>query len=219
MKLYSYTIPYDDGAAPNPFWGICTLTICTPTIRRPASVGDWIIATGSKNARGQGDLSKKVIYAMKVTKKMILQDYDVYCRNNLSNKIPEWSNIDPRRRLGDCIYDYSSGEPKQRPSVHGEDNIKTDLGGEYALLSDHFYYFGDKSIDLCECLLPIVHQTQGNKSTANDPYKRIFVKWIENLGKTPNQLYGDPGLNIFNDPDCHFSCSKYRASDQDIECL
>jgi hypothetical protein len=23
MKLYSYTIPYDDGAAPNPFWGIC----------------------------------------------------------------------------------------------------------------------------------------------------------------------------------------------------
>ena len=50
-KLFSYVLRFDDGAAPNPFGGICTLTICKPAIRRSASVGDWIIGTGSKNSR------------------------------------------------------------------------------------------------------------------------------------------------------------------------
>ena len=111
MRLYSYTIPYDDGAAPNPFWGVCTLAICKPAIRRTASEGDWIVATGSKNTKDQGDLSNKVIYAMKVTKKMTLQEYDDYCRNHLQKKIADWENRDPRRRLGDCIYDFSVNPP------------------------------------------------------------------------------------------------------------
>ena len=32
MKLYTYCIPYDSGAAPNPFWETCTLAICKPVI-------------------------------------------------------------------------------------------------------------------------------------------------------------------------------------------
>lgn len=50
-KLYSYCIPCDDGAAPNPFEGVCTLVICKPRIRLTAEVGDWIVGTGSKRAR------------------------------------------------------------------------------------------------------------------------------------------------------------------------
>ncbi len=38
--LYTYCIPYDDGAAPNPFWGQCTLVICKPRIRKVARPGD-----------------------------------------------------------------------------------------------------------------------------------------------------------------------------------
>ena len=218
MKLYSYTIPYDDGAAPNPFWGVCTLTICKPRIRRTASEGDWIVATGSKNAKDQGDLSNKVIYAMKVTKKMTLQQYDEYCRKHLKKKIPKWNNKDPKLRLGDCIYDYSTDPPTQREGVHKEGNRPTDLGGKYSLLSNHFYYFGDNPINLPNNLLQIVHQTQGHKSSANDRYKEQFIEWIESLGKTPRRLYGEPGLNIFNNPEGHTLCTKYRASDQDIEC-
>ena len=41
-RLFSYTIPIDDGAAPNPFHGMCTLAICKPGIRRVAKKGDWI---------------------------------------------------------------------------------------------------------------------------------------------------------------------------------
>ena len=35
-SIYSYVLRIDDGAAPNPFWEICTLTICKPVIRRNA---------------------------------------------------------------------------------------------------------------------------------------------------------------------------------------
>lgn len=39
-SLFSYCIPVDDGAAPNPYWGICTLVICKPRIRLAADIGD-----------------------------------------------------------------------------------------------------------------------------------------------------------------------------------
>ena len=35
-QLFTYTIPIDDGAAPNPFRGMCSLAICKPRIRREA---------------------------------------------------------------------------------------------------------------------------------------------------------------------------------------
>lgn len=70
-RLYSYVLRVDDGAAPNPYWGTCTLTICKPDIRRCAQVGDWIVGTGSKNVRlkdgNKYDFSDDVVYAMKVT--------------------------------------------------------------------------------------------------------------------------------------------------------
>ena len=46
-RLFSYCIPVDDAAAPNPFWGYCTLAICKPGHWRVAQVGDWVIGTGS----------------------------------------------------------------------------------------------------------------------------------------------------------------------------
>ncbi len=48
-RLFSYTIPID-GAAPNPFHGMCSLAICKPAIRRTASSGDWIVGLGPRNA-------------------------------------------------------------------------------------------------------------------------------------------------------------------------
>jgi hypothetical protein len=117
--LYSYVLRYDDGAAPNPFWEICTLTICKPAIRRTAEIGDWVIGTGSKNSKindgNTYDLSDSVVYAMKITDKKSLADYDQFCREKLQNKIPNWFDRDWRKRMGDCIYDFSNGiEPTTR---------------------------------------------------------------------------------------------------------
>lgn len=74
-RLFSYTIPYDAGAAPNPFRGMCTLAICKPQIRLNAIVGDWVVGLGSKNAPS-GDLSGRMVYAMRVNQILSLRDYD-----------------------------------------------------------------------------------------------------------------------------------------------
>ena len=75
MRLFSYTIPIDDGAAPNPFGGLCTLTICKPAIRRVAIKDDWIAGLGSMHAPS-GDLSGRLVYAMRVDEVMSLREYD-----------------------------------------------------------------------------------------------------------------------------------------------
>jgi hypothetical protein len=193
MKLYSYCLRYDDGAAPNPFWNICTLVICKPIIRRTANVGDWIAGLGSA-ASPIGDISDSIVYAMKVTAKMTMREYDGYCRLSLQRKIPQWLNRhDFRVRMGDCIYNYSEGDtPKMRRGVHDERNRERDLGGEFALLSSHFFYFGDKPKKLPEGLRPIIHDMQGHKSNANQPYIQEFITWIETF--KPNNLYGRPQL-------------------------
>jgi Nucleotide modification associated domain 2 len=64
-RLFTYTIPMDDGAAPNPFHGMCSLAICKPSIRRVAREGDWVGGLGSRNAPS-GDLGGRLVYAMLV---------------------------------------------------------------------------------------------------------------------------------------------------------
>jgi Nucleotide modification associated domain 2 len=124
--LFSYCIPYDDGAAPNPFWGLCTLAICKPRIRRSANAGDWVVGTGSV-VSPVGNVSGAVVYAMLVTQKVTMEDYDRLTQSELPRKIPLVDSADLRRRFGDSIYDFSApppvsspkrarrGEPKHRP--------------------------------------------------------------------------------------------------------
>ena len=196
MRLFSYCIPIDDGAAPNPFWGICTLTICKPVIRRVANVGDWIAGVGSKDVNGK-DYSGRLVYAMKVTDIKSLSEYDTLCRRELPNKIPDVTSKDYKRRVGDCIYDFAN-EPEGllRPSVHDEGNRATDLGGENSLLSDHFYYFGIKAIEIPKYLKGIMKQGRWHQSTANDPLLLPFIEWIENAGYRLNELHGDPQRSV-----------------------
>lgn len=217
--LYSYCIPYDDGAAPNPFWGKCTLAICKPVIRRTAEVENWIIGTGSKNSPA-GDKHFHVVYVMKVTEKMTMKEYDEYCKKYLPNKIPDISNEDTRKHLGDCIYDYSSGSiPKQRKGVHNKENMETDLGGKNVLLSDHFFYFGDNPIELRSDLIKIIKNGQGHKSKSNDPYVDEFLKWLNSLNLQKNKLYGKPQipLDLRKDMDKCGKCAETRKKIHELD--
>jgi hypothetical protein len=191
--LFSYCIPYDDGAAPNPFWGLCTLAICKPRIRQAAIIGDWIVGTGSKNSP-IGNISNKVVYAMLVTQKMTMEDYDRFTELELPRKIPKMESKDLRRHCGDSIYDFSKYPPCLRPGVHNKENRATDLSGGWVLLSDHFFYFGDKPIGLPDDLWGIVKQGQGHRATSNMPYVDTFIQWIHGLGYPPGSLIGKPQL-------------------------
>jgi len=207
--LYSYCIPIDDGAAPNPYWNVCTLAICKPVIRRTARVGDWIAGTGAKSSP-IGDIAGTLVYAMKVTGVMSMPEYDAWTLEHLPEKVPAWGSRDNRRRLGDSIYDFSSEPPRQRPSVHGPGNIQTDLSGENVLLSDHFYYFGNKPVPLPDQLLSIVRQGQGHRSWSNQPHAGDFLSWLEALPLHLG-LHGSPQLDLFGSDGLIDSCAETRA--------
>ncbi|MET3119976.1 hypothetical protein AAKU64_004224 [Undibacterium sp. GrIS 1.8] len=192
QRLFTYTIPYDDGAAPNPFFGMCTLTICKPSIRRVAQVGDWIAGLGSKNAPS-GDLSGCLVYAMRVDDVLSMNEYDEQALDKWPHRIPKLQSMSLQDRLGDCIYDYSSGEPVQRRGVHGSTNVDKDLSGKNALISKHFFYFGAKAIPLPDDLRKnLCHQTQGHKSNSNAPSFNRFIEWLDTLALEPGQIYGWP---------------------------
>jgi Nucleotide modification associated domain 2 len=204
-KIYSYILKHDSGAAPNPFWKICTLTICKPAIRRKAQIGDWIIGTGAKSVKCKDgrclDLSGRAIYAMKVTDKKTLHEYNIYCKKSLPNKIPTGRTTDWRIHVGDCIYDYSSDKvPKIRKGVHNEANMKNDLSGKFALLSKDFYYFGREPKPLPPCLRNIIKRFQGHRVIEQQSQVILFEKWIRKF--TRNKIYADPQMSwLFNQQD------------------
>lgn len=193
-RLFTYTIPVDDGAAPNPFYGMCSLAICKPGIRRVARPDDWVVGFGSKNAPS-GDLSGRLVYAMRVQEVLSLQEYDRQANARLPHRVPNIKSSALPDRLGDCIYDFSNGAPVQRPSVHGKGNVATDLSGENVLISQDFYYFGSRARKLPDYLLPICHQTQGHRSNSNAPYFDQFVAWVRSLVPAPGQ-YGWPDFIV-----------------------
>lgn len=219
MTLYSYTVRVDDGAAPNPFRGLCTLAICKPGIRRTARKGDWIAGLGSKNPQGGTDLSGKLVYAMQVREVVSMADYDRLAPSRWPHRLPSVTSADLSERLGDCIYDFSGATPVQRLGVHGRGNVQTDLSGENVLISDDFYYFGSRAIGLPADLLPICHQTQGHKSSSNAARAKRFVSWIRGLGLRPGQLYGWPDYIVDWDSRASTGCKVRQLDDaQDSAC-
>lgn len=197
-KIHSYVLRYDDGGAPNPFWGICTLTICKPIIRRNAKIGDWVIGTGSKNTNlndgAYYDFTDSLVYAMKITDIKSLKEYDEYCNRSMPKKIPNWRTKDWRLKVGDCIYDYSKGnEITIRKGVHNEANRKKDLSGQNALLSNHFYYFGLEARCLPAELKAIIKKNQGHKIIKETFLIEKFEKWITQFEK--NKIYAAPQMS------------------------
>jgi len=216
QRLFSYILPVDDGAAPNPFRGLCTLAICKPRIRSVASPGDWIAGVGSRNAPS-GDLSGHLVYAMKVEEAIPMADYDRRAPNEWPNRLPNHRSPDLSERLGDCIYDFSSNPPRQRPGVHGPANKSTDLSGNKVLVSRNFYYFGSRAIQLPDHLLAICPSTQGHRSHKNAQYVRPFEEWLLSLNLAPGQLYGWPDYIIdWSSTTKHGGCIE-RSNDSDDE--
>jgi hypothetical protein len=191
-RLFSYVLRHDDGAAPNPFWGVCTLAICKPAIRRTAKEGDWVVGTGSKRAPKHGNLSGRLVYAMRVTTKLTMRKYDEYCHAHLPKKMPDQTSSNWRMWLGDSIYDYATRPPRLRPGVHVENQRRRDLSGDNVLLSEDFLYLGDRTIELPLHLQALAPPQQGHRSRLNDPLVEPFEEWVRGLRLKWNVPLGDP---------------------------
>ena len=209
MVMYSYVLDIDDGAAPKPYHGYCTLAICKPSIRRIATFGDWIIGTGNSKIG-----NNKLIYAMKVTEAMDFKHY--FNDNRFQKKIPVFNGRDKYSHLGDNIYEPTVNGFKQLPSVHSngnEANLKTklhDLGknleNNRVLISEHFYYFGDKAVEIPINLLKIIKKWQGHKSDS------ISKEDIEEFEKFISQfrigVHGEPNDKLAIKDILDITCKK-----------
>lgn len=146
MRLYSYVVRYDSAFAPNPFYGYCTLATCKPSIRKSASIGDWIVGCGS-DARGvrRGGY---LVYAMRVTETLSFEKY--WKDSRFEAKKPERCGS-RKQSCGDNIYHRGGGseEWEQLDSFHSNADGSTnarhltrDTRIDRVLISDDYCYFG-----------------------------------------------------------------------------
>jgi hypothetical protein len=117
MTIYSYKIPRDFGFAPNPFYSICTLATCKPNIRQRAVIGDWILGFGSSACGSK--LCGKVIYAMKVEKKITFNEYWQGAEYQVKKPV---MNGSLKQNYGDNIYHTQNGRWLQADSHHSLPN-------------------------------------------------------------------------------------------------
>ncbi|MBN2503214.1 MAG: hypothetical protein JXB38_20725 [Anaerolineales bacterium] len=183
MKLYSYTVKFDSGFAPNPFGKFCTLATCKPKIRLYAQEGDWVMGSGSVATVG-GD---RLVYAMEITKVLSLQDY---AKNpNFKYKKPIM-NGSWKERCGDNVYEKVDGEWTQLPSpFHGSAHLEKDTGGQNVLISENFYYFGKEAIEIPKQFQKLIFK-RGYKKEFDDDLVQEFIDWLKT--KYRKGIHGDP---------------------------
>lgn len=181
MEVYTYIVARDFGFAPNPFGRYCTLCTCKPKIRKNALVGDWVIGTG---AVGRYGLKGQLIYAMRIDEKITFNEYWEDPRFQYKKPI---FNGSLKQCFGDNIYfQKESGEWVQKHSHHSyEDgstntyNLNRDTKWDFVLISERFYYFGTKNVEIPAHLkADACKDRQGEKRIPVEPANEL-IDWIE----------------------------------------
>lgn len=133
MRVFTYVIVNDDGSAPNYDPPFVTLAVCKPQIRRGAEVGDIVLAFTGKQL---GPEPHAVRWAGIVAEKLTFAAY--WRDGRFQPKKPRQSSTP------DNIYKPSRGGLVQAPnSTHDADNVQRDVSGEYVLVFDPAWFFGD----------------------------------------------------------------------------
>ena len=186
MRLFSYVVARDYGFAPNPFFGLCTLATCKPVIRKTASVGDWIIGTGSSRRNRRGYL----VYVMRVSEAMTFNEY--WNNEQCKQKKPDLRGS-KKQAFGDNIYFKDTRNQWQQKDSHhsyangspNPHNIGNDTKADRILFGNNYAYWGGSGpeipirfrnwngLDIC------AHR--GHKSNFPDDLVADFVGWFQSL--------------------------------------
>jgi hypothetical protein len=184
VRLCSYVVIKDTGLAPNPFWGYCTLSVCTLNhsgVR--AQKGDWFIGTQSASK------GSKLVYAMQVSEKLCFDDY--YRDPRFQAKKPV-INATWHQRCGDNMYyKADTGAWCQHPSLfHREEKkVQQDLKHPFVFIAEHFYYFGDKALEVPPAFAGLIWGRQGCKWYDGDTVVD-FLDWLQR-DRVPG-IHGEP---------------------------
>lgn len=184
MRLRSYKMTGDKGFAPNPFGCSLTLATCKPGIRNAARVGDWVAGFTSKSLAGHDVGSERLVYLMRVAEKLLLRDY--FRDPRFQDKIPDMGADGPEARAGDNIYrplrsDAAAAadfEQLQNPNHVARDR-KRDVGGNFVLVSDEFYYFGESAPAVPRDVRPDVPRGQSRYGQGSCPARaERFLRYV-----------------------------------------
>jgi len=189
MKIYSYMIDHDFGLAPNPFGKYCTVAVCKPKIRKSGNlkIGDWLIGTGSKSLKKSSGFEcvLKLIYAMQVSEILCLNKYWNDPRFRYKRPVMRGGTLSTM--FGDNFYHLDANNNwvqedcahNNFDGVYNEDHFRKDIFGENALISEHFYYFGDKAPEIPGNLISVCHTTQGEKIVKPNELALGFLNWLQ----------------------------------------
>lgn len=189
MKIYSYKIDHDFGLAPNPFGKYCTVVVCKPEIRKSKNleIGDWLIGTGSKALEKSSGLEcdTKLIYAMKVSEIIDINSYWLDPRFAYKKPVMDGTLS---TMFGDNFYYLDSNNNwaqfdcahRNPDGVYDDEHFRKDTSGENALISEEYYYFGDKAPQIPDNLINVCHSTQGSKIVKPAELAKEFIDWLEN---------------------------------------
>ncbi len=196
-NYFFYKVNHDYGLAPNPFHDYCTLAVCKSQIRKHTKlkIGDWIIGISGRKIGP----TNKLIFAMKLEEKITFNDY--WNDKRFTSKKPT-VNGSLIQMYGDNFYHKENGKWIQENSAHSlkdgatndeyitnQDHLQRDTGGEFVLISQHFYYFGNEAPEIPvsskSLLQPLVNYT----SNASDEITRDFMNLLANYS---TGIHGDP---------------------------
>jgi hypothetical protein len=188
LKLFSYVVEHDNGFAPNPFGGYCTLAWCkyanpksnkrnlvemAAYYKNDLKEDVWILGTGgcSHESAGNG----KIIYVMRVTKALELDKYDKD-KTFKSKKYIKGIN-----ECGDWRFniDYKRNEHKIE---------------RFVLVSNDFYYFGKDAEEIRNDFKigGIEKKFWGYKCNFKSDLVSDFIDWVREEFKNKKGQFGLP---------------------------
>ena len=209
MRLYAYVVTHDNGFAPNPFHGFCTLATCKPLICKRAEIGDWVLGVGST----QNNQAGKLIYAMRVEEAMSFDDY--WADPRFQQKRPNPNGAE-EFRCGDNVYHrcLDSGDWIQEHSYHSLANgfpnprfVKNDTKPPRVLISEHFAYYGKGAVGIPNHIMFYDDEDRftgfrGYRCNFPSTLERYIVEWLEDLTRSPGVHDTPTHWNSTNRPSC-----------------
>lgn len=139
--LCTYLISTDSGFAPNPYFGWCSLAVCTPNHQGARlKNGDWLAGFLTK------DRDYKLVYLLQIEERIHLNEY--FKDSRFAAKKPDLSG-NWQTRCGDNFHslDIDGKWIQHRNRFHlTKEELRKDTRRPYAFVGRRFLYFGREAI-------------------------------------------------------------------------
>lgn len=161
VRIWRFTITYDDGMAPCSQDGMLSLLSCKRRVREWAKVGDWLVAYRQKHLGG-------ISFVGRVSRKMTIGDYQL--------EFPDRRDA-VYRRIG---YNADGSEQLERLRLdyHPEQELwERDMNGRFVLLFDPYWYWGCDGHTPPEFVMDMVHY-RGQKAATTPAQLQALTEWL-----------------------------------------